>query len=51
MTAPELRAGYVDAVRVFPGHRPMTVRDALRVGSRPYVVGCLAGVIRRRVTR
>lgn len=41
--ASELRAGYMDAVRVFPGRPRMSVRAALRVGTRRYVLGFLVG--------
>lgn len=44
----ELRAGYADAVRVFPGVPRMRVRDAVRVGTAPYVAGWLAGRISGR---
>lgn len=43
MMISELRAGWADAIRVFPGRRRMTFRDATRVGTAPYVVGFLAG--------
>ena len=43
MSASEVRAGWADAVRVFPGRPPMTLRAAVRAGGAPYVVGFLAG--------
>lgn len=46
---PELRAGWMDAVRVFRGRPRMSVRCACRIGTAPYAVGFLAGAVRRCV--